>query len=233
MLVGDVVPGSPADKAGLKQGDVITSVRRREGPRPLVVPAQGRHQRGRQAVRAGLPPRGQGADHLDRPGPGREGRLRHRGEGRQPRIGTEKAEPAKTVDQRLRPGSPAADRRAGQAARLARRPQGRRWSPPSRTAAPPQAAGIQEGDVITKVVRDQQAPAAHQRQGFPGPRREGRRAGALRPDGKVGRFVVLSKNAEVTASPSARRRPTGRRRIAERSETKRGGPDKSGPPLFL
>ena len=51
VAVGSVVPDSPAEKAGLKQGDVDHRLRRREGERPLVVQAEGRHERSRQAVR--------------------------------------------------------------------------------------------------------------------------------------------------------------------------------------
>ena len=75
MLVGSVIPGSPADKAGLKQGDVIIGFAGEKVVNGSVVPAQGRDQRGRQAVRDRLPPRRQGADDDDRPRSSREGRL--------------------------------------------------------------------------------------------------------------------------------------------------------------
>ena len=76
VVVGSVVPDSPAEKAGLKQGDVIDRLRRREGERPLVVQAEGRHERSRQVVRHRVSARRQGADREDRSGRFRQGRLR-------------------------------------------------------------------------------------------------------------------------------------------------------------
>ena len=48
--------------------------------------------------------------------------------------------------------------------------------------SPAEAAGIEEGDVITKVIRDRKPQPLDQRQGVPGSRRQVRRAGGLRSD---------------------------------------------------
>ena len=125
VLVGDVVPGSPADKAGLKQGDVITSfagekVNDRSSFRLKVATSEVAKSYEIVYLRDGK----QRTTSIVA-GPGREGRLRCRARGRVQGPCRE-GRAREDRDQRLRPGSPAADRRAGQAARTARRPQGRR-----------------------------------------------------------------------------------------------------------
>ena len=134
-----------------------------------VVPPQGRHQRGRQAVRA------RSSSAMARNGrrpssPRRPRTSSSTSRGRQDRHLSRKRRAGQDRHQRFRARSPAVDPGAGQAARLAGRPEGRCSSPRSRTAVPAEAAGIQEGDVITKVIRNQQDPAADHRQGLPGPR---------------------------------------------------------------
>ena len=63
--------------------------------------------------------------------------------------------------------------------------------------SPAEVAGIEEGDVITKVIRDHKTQPVDQREGIPGPRVQDRRAGGLRSkEARSGRFVVLSKNAK-------------------------------------
>ena len=119
VLVGDVLPGSPAEKAGLKQGDVIIGF---AGEKVQSLPSfrlKVATSEVAKPSRAGLPPRRQGADDFDRARAGRERRLRH-GKGRP--IRQPEAESQRTRedgDQRLRPRSPAVDLRTGQAARIA------------------------------------------------------------------------------------------------------------------
>ena len=197
VLVGDVVPGSPADKAGLKQGDVITGFAGEKVQDRSVVPAQGGHQRGLQVVRASATSataRTQKTSIIPAPadkvvfeveqgeaeGEAREGRARQ------------------DRDQRLRPGSPAADRRAGQAARASRRPQGCRrllgqGGQPRRRGRDPGRRRHHQGRPRP------QDPAADQR---------ARSSRTWRPratswpctsrPARPGRFVTLSQEREVT-----------------------------------
>ena len=96
VLVGDVVPGSPADKAGLKQGDVITSfagekVHDRSSFRLKVATSEVS-----KSVRDRLPPRrqGRGPPRSPRPRPRRSSSTSSRSEAKEQ---SEKAEPAKTA----------------------------------------------------------------------------------------------------------------------------------------
>ena len=97
VLVGDVVPGSPADKAGLKQGDVIIGfagekVQDRSSFRLKVATSEVA-----KSYDIGYLRDGKERDRLDRPGPGRQGRLRHRAGATVEGAESEKAEPAKTA----------------------------------------------------------------------------------------------------------------------------------------
>ena len=107
ILVEDVVPGSPADKAGLKQGDVIVGFGGREDPQRPRVPLEGGRQPDRQVVRHRLLPRGQPQVDDHHPGPGRERRLRHRARAGPGEAVRWRTRAGQDPDQRLRPRSPA------------------------------------------------------------------------------------------------------------------------------
>ena len=154
VLVGECLPGSPAEKAGLKQGDVIIGFAGEKIQKSPVVPAQGRDQRGRQAVRDGLHPRRQGADHVDRAGPAEKVVFDLEKQGKSGMTAAEGRRTREDGDQRLRPRSSAVDRRAGQAARTAGGTSRDCLSASVKDGSPAEAAGIEEGDVITKVIRD-------------------------------------------------------------------------------
>ena len=137
VLVGDVLPGSPAEKAGLKPGDVITGFNGKPVVNVAGVPPDRGRQRGRQVVQPDLLPRRQGAHDRRSSRPRRQGRLRP-GEGGDRRDEAEvEGRARQDDDQGLRPGGPAADPRAGQAARLRRRRRRACSSARSRKAAPP------------------------------------------------------------------------------------------------
>ena len=62
--------------------------------------------------------------------------------------------------------------------------------------SPAAEAGIQEGDVITKVVHNRKIQPLTSVKDFQELASQVRRAGALRPVRQAGRFVTLSKNAK-------------------------------------
>ena len=88
------------------------------------------------------------------PAPTREGRLPHDQETRVARPSGNRSPSRQDRDQRLRPGSPAADARAGQVVRPLERASRGCSSARSRRGAPPRPRGSRRAMVITKVVRD-------------------------------------------------------------------------------
>ena len=102
-------------------------------------------------------------DRLHRADLGRQGRLRYRVRGWVQGQSAEKAEPEKTAINafglEVQPLTAELAKPLGPPGR----PQGRCWCPPSRKAALPPTPGIQEGDVITKVVHNRKDPVADQR----------------------------------------------------------------------
>ena len=235
VLVGDVVPGSPADKAGLKQGDVIIGFAGEKVHERLVVPAQGGHQRGRQVVRDRLlSATASTQTDVDHPGPGREGRLRRRAGARRQEK-SEPAEPAKTAISdfglEVQPLTAELAKPLG----LAGRPQGLSSSPPSRRAAPPPRPRDPGRRRDHQGRPRPQDPAADQRQGVPGPGVEVRRAGALRPV-RQGRAASSpcrrTRSNAIEPTPAASSRSAGRLGRRNRTSTnERGRPGpKSGPP---
>ena len=233
MLVGDVVPGSPADKAGLKQGDVITSfagekVHDRSSFRLKVATSEVA-----KPYEIGYLRDGKEQNDLDRPGPGRQGRLRIE-QGEAKREVTEKAEPAKTA---ISAFGLEVQPLTAELAKPLGLPAGLKGVVVSsvKEGSPAAEAGIQEGDVITKVVRNQQDPAADQRQGIPGPRLEVRRAGRLRPDRQGWAASSPCRRTRSNADRDARSPPADGGDVdrSRSTEWKGAARTKSGPPPFF
>ncbi|MGP0068502.1 MAG: trypsin-like peptidase domain-containing protein [Isosphaeraceae bacterium] len=194
VLVGDVVPGSPADKAGLKQGDVITSfagekVQDRSSFRLKVATSEvakpyeiGFIREGSQKTAQIVPaPAEKVVFGLEEEA---------KGHGR-----TEPAAPARTTINafglEVQPLTPELSKPLGLPADL----KGVVVSS-VKEDSPAEAAGIQEGDVITKVIRDHKPQPLTSVKEFQDLSSKADELALFVQTGKVGRFVVLTKSTK-------------------------------------
>jgi serine protease Do len=192
VLVGDVVPGSPADKAGLKSGDVITSfggekIQNGSSFRLKVATSEVSKPHEIGFLRDGKPRTVQivpapaenvvfDQERGGRPGSGR----------------SEPAEPAKTTINafglEVQPLSPELAKPLGLDAKL----KGVVVSS-VKDGSPAEAAGIQEGDVITKIIRDHKLQPLTSVKEFEELSSKADELAIYVHTGKAGRLVVLSK----------------------------------------
>jgi len=192
VLVGDVVPGSPADKAGLKQGDVITSfagekVQDRSSFRLKVATSEVAKPYELGFIRDGsaktvqiIPAPAEkvvfGIEDEGKPGSGR----------------TEPAAPAKTTINafglEVQPLTPELSKPLGLDANV----KGVVVTS-VKDGSPAEAAGIQEGDVITKVIRDHKFQPVTSVKEFEELSSKSDELALFVQSGKVGRPVVLVK----------------------------------------
>jgi serine protease Do len=194
VLVGNVLPGSPADKAGLKQGDVITSfagekVQDRSSFRLRVATSEvskpheiGYLRDGKERTTSIVPaPADKVVFDIER---------KDRSEERSP-----KAEPAKTAINdfglEVQPLTAELAKPLGLSADL----KGLVVSS-VKEGSPAAEAGIQEGDVITKVVRDRKIQPVTGVEDFQNFASKADELALYVQSGKLGRFVTLSKNAK-------------------------------------
>ncbi len=190
------VPGSPAEKAGLKQGDVIIGF---GGEKVQSLPSfrlKVATSEVAKSSRDGLPPRRQGTNDVDRARRRRKGRLRH-GERRQARQHASR-----------RPANPRRRRSAdfGLEVQPLTADLAKPLGLPAdlkgllvssvKDGSPAEAEGIEEGDVITKVVRDHKPQPLTSVKDFQDLASKTDELAVYVQKGKVGRFVVLSKSAK-------------------------------------
>jgi serine protease Do len=194
VLVGDVVPGSPADKAGLKQGDVITSfagekVQDRSSFRLKVATSEVS-----KAYEIGYVRDGQKRSASITPAPAdkvvfdvEQGEAKERS--------SEKAEPAKTA---ISAFGLEVQPLTAELAKPLGLPAGVKGVVVSsvKEGSPAAEAGIQEGDVITKVVHNRRIQPLTSVQEFQNLASNADELALYVQSGKLGRFVTLSKNAK-------------------------------------
>jgi len=194
ILVGDVAAGSPAEKAGLKQGDVITSFagekihdrasfRLKVATSEVAKPYELHYIRDRKERTTSIVPAP--AENVVF-----EMERKDRSE-----EGAAKAEPAKTaIDNfglEVQPLSAELAKQLGLSASL----KGLVVSS-VKEGSPAAEAGIQEGDIITKVVRDQKLQAVTNVEDFQSFASKADELALYVQSGKVGRFVTLAKTAK-------------------------------------
>jgi serine protease Do len=193
-LVGEVIPGSPADKAGLKSGDVITSfagekvhdlssfrlrVATSEVSKPYEI---GYLRKGKARTTSVVPaPANQVVFDADR-----EDESKDR---------SEKAEPAKTAPNPFGLDVQPLTKELGRSLGLPADVKGVVVSG-VKEGSPAAEAGIQEGDVITKVVRNQEIQPVTGIDDFRAFASKADELSLFVQSGKLGRFVTLSKNAK-------------------------------------
>jgi len=193
VLVGDVVPGSPADKAGLKQGDVITSfagekVQDRSSFRLKVATSEVAknydigYVRDGKTLSTSITPAPADKVVFDA----------ERGEAKE-RF--EKAEPAKTA---ISGFGLEVQPLTAELAKPLGLPAGAKGVVVSsvKEGSPAAEAGIQEGDVITKVVKNKKVQPLTSVQDFQDVASKGDELALYVQSGKLGRFVTLSKTAK-------------------------------------
>jgi len=194
ILVGDVVPGSPADKAGLKQGDVITSfagekVQDRSSFRLKVATSEVS-----KTYEIGYVRDGQKKSTSIVPAPADKVVFdveRERGD----KEGNEKAEPAKTA---ISAFGLEVQPLTAELAKPLGLPSGLKGVVVSsvKEGSPAAEAGIQEGDVITKVVKNKRVQPLTGVQEFQDLSSKSDELALYVQSGKAGRFVTLSKTAK-------------------------------------
>ncbi len=195
VLVGDVVLGSPAEKAGLKTGDVITSfagekVQDRSSFRLKVATSEVSKSHEIGFIRDGKSRTAQIT-----PAPAENVVFEQEREGRSGGARTEPATPAKTVINgfglEVQPLTPELAKPLGLPADL----KGVVVSS-VKDGSPAEAAGIQEGDVITKVVRDHKPQPLTSAKEFEELSSKTDELALQVQTGKVSRFVVLTKGSK-------------------------------------
>jgi serine protease Do len=195
VLVGDVAPGSPADKAGLKQGDVITSfagekVQDHSSFRLKVATSEVS-----KSYEIGYVRDGQKRSTSITPAPADKVRfaLEDTEDGAKDR--SEKAEPAKTA---ISAFGLEVQPLTAELAKPLGLPAGVKGVVVSsvKDGSPAAEAGIQEGDVITKVVRNRRIQPLTSVQEFQNLASNADELALYVQSGRLGRFVTLSKNAK-------------------------------------
>jgi serine protease Do len=194
ILVNGVLPGSPADKAGLKQGDVITSfagekVQDRSSFRLKVATSEvakpyeiGYLRDGRERTTSIVPaPADKVVFDIERK------------DGSEERAA--KPEPAKTA---ISDFGLEVQPLTAELAKPLGLPAGLKGLVVSsvKEGTPAAEAGIQEGDVITKVVRDRKIQAVTSVEDFQSYASKADELALYVQSGKLGRFVTLTKNAK-------------------------------------
>ena len=190
------LPGSPAEKAGLKQGDVIIGFAGEKVHNLLVVPAQGRDQRGRQAVRdLSIIRDGKERTTSIVPAPSEKVVFDWSSDGDRA-VRTEAGEPEKTAISgfglEVQPLTPELAKPLGLAGRS--EGTGRLFG---EGGSPAEAAGIQEGDVITKVIRDHKIQPLTSVKDFQDLASKSDELAVYVQKGKVGGFVRSVQEREV------------------------------------
>jgi serine protease Do len=194
VLVGNVLPGSPADKAGLRQGDVITSfagekVQDRSSFRLKVATSEvakpyeiGYLRDGKERTASIVPaPADKVVFDIERKDRSEEG--------------TPKSEPAKAAINdfglEVQPLTAELAKPLGLPATL----KGLVVSS-VKEGSPAAEAGIQEGDIITKVVRNRRIQPVTGVEDFQSFASKADELALYVQSGKLGRFVTLSKAAK-------------------------------------
>jgi serine protease Do len=195
VVVGEVVPGSPAEKAGMKQGDVITgfagekvhnlsSFRLKVATSEVSKPSQLVYLRDGQERTTSITPAPRETVVFDQERDGQSG-------SQEPKS----AEPAKTsisdfglevqplTAELAKPLGLPADMKGVLVSSV-------------KDGSPAEAAGIEEGDVITKVISNHKTQALTSVKDFQSLASKTDELAVFVQKGKVGRFVVLSKNAK-------------------------------------
>jgi len=195
VLVGDVVAGSPADKAGLKSGDVIRSfagekVQDRSSFRLKVATSEVS-----KAHEIGFIRDGKSKTAQITPAPAENVVFEQEREGRPGSGRSEPAAPAKTTINgfglEVQPLTPELAKPLGLPAEL----KGVVVSS-VKDGSPAEAAGIQEGDVITKVVRDHKPQPLTSVKEFEELSSKSDELALQVQTGKASRFLVLSKSTK-------------------------------------
>jgi serine protease Do len=195
VVVGEVVPGSPADKAGLKQGDVITSfagdkVEDRSSFRLKVATSEVSKSYEIGYVR-------DGQKHTTAIVPAAADKVRFAMEDTEEgtKDRSEKAEPAKTA---ISAFGLEVQPLTAELAKPLGLPAGVKGVVVSsvKDGSPAAEAGIQEGDVITKVVRNKRIQPLTSVQEFQDLASKSDELALYVQSGKLGHFVTLSKNAK-------------------------------------
>ena len=195
VLVGDVVPGSPADKAGLKQGDVITSfagekVLDRSSFRLKVATSEVAKPYDMTFIRDGVTKTAQIV-----PAPLEKVKFAMEDEAGATTGRPEPAAPAKTTINafglEVQALTPDLTKPLGLPADL----KGVVVSSVKQDS-PAEAAGIQEGDVITKVIRDHKPQPLTSVKEFQELASKTEELALFVQTGKLGRFVVLTKSTK-------------------------------------
>jgi serine protease Do len=194
ILVGNVLPGSPADKAGLKQGDVITSFAGEKFNDSSSFRLRVATSEPSKSYEIGYLRDGEERTTKIVPAPADKVRFAIENEDSQEEK-SEKAEPAKTEIsafglevQPLTPGL----------ARSLDLPAGIKGVVISsvKDGSPAAEEGLKEGDVITKVVRDHKFQPLTDVKEFQSVASRADELALYVQSGKAGRIVTLSKNAK-------------------------------------
>jgi len=195
VLVGDVVAGSPADKAGLKQGDIITSfagekVLDASSFRLKVATSEVSH-----SYELGYLRDGKSRTTSIVPAPADKVRFAVENEATKESPEKEKPEPAKTAISafglEVQPLNGEIAKPLGLPADL----KGLVVSSVKEGSSAAEA-GIQEGDVITKVVRNHKIQPVTTVKDFQSLASQADELALVVQSGKLSRFVTLSKNAK-------------------------------------
>jgi len=195
VLANEVLPGSPAEKAGLKPGDVITSF---NGKPVLSVPSFRLNVAAcdvGKSFELGYYRDGQKKETEIVPAPADKVVFNQERESSAPEEAETKAEPAKTAIEgfglEVQPLTPELAKPLGLGAEV----KGLLVSS-VKEGSPAEAAGIEEGDVITKIVRDQKLQAVSNFKDFQDAARADELAVYVQSSKKPGRIVVLSKKKD-------------------------------------
>jgi serine protease Do len=194
VLVGNVLPGSPADKAGLKQGDVITSfagekVQDRSSFRLKVATSEVA-----KTYEIGYLRDGKDRTASIVPAPAEKVVFEiERKDGSEERSA--KVEPAKTA---INDFGLEVQPLTAELAKPLGLPTDLKGLVVSsvKEGSPAAEAGIQEGDVITKVVRNRKIQPVTSLEDFQGLASKADELALYVQSGKLGRFVTLSKHAK-------------------------------------
>jgi serine protease Do len=195
VVVADVVPGSPADKAGLKQGDVITSFGGEKIHDASSFRLQVATSEVSKSYELGYVRGGRSRTTSITPAPYEKVHFAIEDSEYGARDRSEKSEPAKTsisaFGMEVQPLTAELAKPLGLPADL----KGLVVSS-VKEGSPAAEAGIREGDVITKVVRNRQIQPLTGVEEFQSLASKSDELALYVQSGKLGRFVTLTKNAK-------------------------------------
>jgi len=194
VLVAEVVPGSPADKAGLKQGDVITSFAGEKVQDASSFKLRVATSEVSRSYELGYLRDGKSQTASIVPAPADKVVFDiERADGKKER--SEKAEPAKTA---INAFGLEVQPLTGELAKPLGLPADLKGLVVSsvKEGSPAAEAGIQEGDVITKVVRNHKIQSVTTVQDFQSYASKADELALVVQSGKLSRFVTVSKNAK-------------------------------------